>query len=155
MDNHKMPLSLHLLLPFMPLRSSFHYVTPSHFSSFISTFAISRNDRTFPLPLHATGLNSPRVVILTQSNLYDIFLLCVHTHTHTASLQGLKQKPLLYYSGRHAQVKHELISLQNQILYKKKTGRHRRLNISMTYCGNCRDQKSPTAIRLSRLLAGP
>lgn len=97
MDNHKRPLSLHLLLPFMPLRSFFttslhHICIPlsQHSPSIITAQILYTHTRrhtnttqnlSSPTAWHRAEF--PLVIRLTQSNLYVVFLLCILAHKHT------------------------------------------------------------------------
>lgn len=107
----------------LPFATSLHHIylpLSQHSPSIITAHMPAHKHDTEPFLSHCV----PQGWIPPCDQTNTIKLVCyfslMHTHTHTASLQGLKQKPLLYYSGRHTQVKHELISLQTQILYLKK-----------------------------------
>lgn len=166
-DNHKRPLSLYLLLPFMLLRSSLRYVTPSrsftyiHHQSLLLRYYIHTNVmHTNMTQNHSshTGCHRdefPHVIRLTQSNLYVILLLWIHTSTqHVLSLRPKTEASAILLRQTHPK-KTWTHLLTNQNIIFKKTSRHRWLNISMNYCGYCSDWKSHAAIRLSRLLARP
>lgn len=138
MPTTKIVLSLSDSITFLSLYLNIHHQSLL-LRYYIHTNACTQTrHKTFLLPLGVTAMN-----LLMWSSAYT------HTHTHNIvfCVRGLKQKPLLYYSGRHTQKTWTRLTNQNIIV--KKTGRHTWLNISMNYCGYCIDWKSHTAIRLS------
>lgn len=132
----------------LPLTTSLHRISlplSQHSPSIITaqilyTHTTTTQNRSSPTLCHRAEFC--HVIVLTQSNLYVIFLLRIlrHTHMHTQSRALLSRSEtvasaILLRQTHPSKTWTHLLTNPN-IIFLKKSGRHRRLNISMTYCGN-------------------